>query len=425
MTSFIPLGTTILATAFALVLAHQYLSRHRVHQLMWAVAMGLFAEATLVEFSMHPEILGPSTLLFKLYYLSVGPQVGLLGVGVAYLLSPTWGRRLLVVVLILSAGLLLTGVPASIDRSALQPGFESSVVTGIREGVRAFPFHVRIFTILLNSLGGLLLIGGAIFSYIVNRRRTYALFIAGGGILNAVGGTLLGIIGNPEVFFEFEFLGAVMLFTGFMLIYRSPTGGAADLQDAGAVATVRARMVAMSGVLSGLYLIYAFSSSVLGGAYLQGVDIHLVRALVLTVIGMRLGRPGGATSVGFVSAMLLAIAPFSSPDKLLLVPATLVAGLVFDLALIRGGYERNVRSRLRVSVAAVLSGAAESVIVVGGLYTIGWPFAQSVALLETVFGAAPTVLLLTFLVGRNFAMSFIGGWLGRIVMGRLTRGRPK
>src|SRR3970040_464069 len=123
MVTFIPLGTTIIAGAFTIILARQYLVRRKVHQLIWTVAMSLFTVGVFVEFAMSTEFIGASALFFKLYYLSIGPQVGLLGAGVLYLLSPKWGRISLYSVVGLSAALLAMGSTAPVDLSAVESRF--------------------------------------------------------------------------------------------------------------------------------------------------------------------------------------------------------------------------------------------------------------------------------------------------------------
>ncbi|UCH37354.1 MAG: hypothetical protein JSV76_06680, partial [Candidatus Bathyarchaeota archaeon] len=84
----------------------------------------------------------------------------------------------------------------------------------------AYSFNVRIFSILLNSLGGTILVGGAILSYLRDRSRTYNLFFVIGALLPMIGGYLLGIIGSSDVFFEFELGGIIFLFIGFLLSDR-------------------------------------------------------------------------------------------------------------------------------------------------------------------------------------------------------------
>jgi hypothetical protein len=77
-----------------------------------------------------------------------------------------------------------------------------------------------VFAIVLNSVGGLVLIGGALYSYLRDRSRTYNILIAVGGILPMVGGSALGFLGYLDAFFEFELGGTVFLFLGFLFSAR-------------------------------------------------------------------------------------------------------------------------------------------------------------------------------------------------------------
>lgn len=183
--------------------------------------MLLFTLGAFLEFLMNPDIFGPSDLLVKLYYLTVGPQVSLLGTGVLLLISPRWGRRLLAVVVALSTALVITGSAAPVDVTQVMESFQKSVVFGISAAAESFPRLVRLLTVALNIYGAVALIGGSLFSFVKDRHRTFALLIAVGGLLNAVGGTSLGILGDPEIFLGFELLGAVALFAGFLVSYRS------------------------------------------------------------------------------------------------------------------------------------------------------------------------------------------------------------
>jgi hypothetical protein len=182
--------------------------------------MTLFTLGALLEFAMNPDILGPSEFLIKIYYLTVGPQVSLLGTGVLLLVSRKWGRRALYVVVGLSVVLILWGSMVPINVSMAAEGFLSSVVFGIRDSTRAFPSSVRLLTVGLNIYGAVTLIGGSFLSFVLDRRRTFTLLIAAGGLLNAIGGTLLGIFGDPDVFLLFELLGALALFVGFLMSFR-------------------------------------------------------------------------------------------------------------------------------------------------------------------------------------------------------------
>ena len=191
-----------------------------MHQLVWAVAMVLFTLGALLEFLMNPGIVGPSVVTIKMYYLTVGPQVSLLGTGVVLLISPKWGRRALAVVVVLSAILIVLGSMVSIDVSQVVESFQSSVVFGISALDQTFPPSVRLITEGLNTYGAIALIGGSLGSFFMDRRRTYTLLIVLGGLLNAIGGALLGIFNSPDLFLWFELLGAVALFAGFFMSYR-------------------------------------------------------------------------------------------------------------------------------------------------------------------------------------------------------------
>ena len=189
--------------------------------------MVLFSLGAFLEFVMSlVTVTGP---LFDFYYFLIGPEVGLLGAGVLYLIRPRVGRYLLYFVAAASAALLvsiliwpveLTGLAASSPATTYQQEFHSSVVNGISYAVSAFNGIPRGITMVLNSAGAILVVGGGVYSWAADRRRRYALVITLGALMNAIGGILLGILNFPDVFFYFEFLGIVLLFLGFVLSTR-------------------------------------------------------------------------------------------------------------------------------------------------------------------------------------------------------------
>ena len=222
---FVPLGSAIVAGAFAVTLARQYLRRRKFHQIIWTISMSLFAIGAFLEFVMSSvPVTGP---LFDLYYLSIGPQVGLLGAGVVYLMRPRLGKYVLYAVIVLSLALLgsvlvwpdnisglVTGFPGPV--MSYQQWFQSSVVYGIYFAVANFNVVPRDVTQILNTAGAVLVVGGGVVSFALDRKRVYALLIAAGAMMNAIGGILLGILGDPSVFLYFEFIGIVIFFLGFL-----------------------------------------------------------------------------------------------------------------------------------------------------------------------------------------------------------------
>jgi hypothetical protein len=229
LVELIPLGSALVAGTFASTLAVQYLHRRRFHQVIWTISMSLFAVGAFLEFVMsYVTVTGP---LFDLYYLSIGPQVGLLGAGVVYLLRPRLGKYVLYAVVALSLSLLVSVIIWPVDISGVvgappgpemtyQQWFQTSVVYGIYFAVAAFSAIPRDITMILNTLGAVLVIGGGALSFVLDRRRSYALLIAAGALMNAVGGILLGILGDPSVFLYCEFIGIIVFFSGFMLSSR-------------------------------------------------------------------------------------------------------------------------------------------------------------------------------------------------------------
>ena len=229
MVEIIPLGSAIVAGIFTVTLARQYSSRKRFYQLIWTVGMALFAAGAFLEFVMSlVTVTGP---LFDLYYLLIGPETGLLGAGVVYLLRPRLGKYVLYATVALSVALVLSVFAWPVDLSGLvtfmpppletyQQWFQTSVVYGIGFAVGAFATMPRDITMVLNVAGAILVVGGGFLSFVVDRRRYYALLIAAGALMNAVGGILLGILNMPGVFFYFEFFGIVLFFIGFIMSSR-------------------------------------------------------------------------------------------------------------------------------------------------------------------------------------------------------------
>jgi len=222
MVNYIPLITTIVALTFTILLLWQFLNRKKIHQVIWAIAMALFAVAALMEFLANPDISGASGTLIKIYYASAAPLVGLLGSGMLYLLVPRKIAHIYLGIVIMLALALLVGVLSThLSEVAISEAFQLSLPEGFRGAVRLFPFlTARLPSILLNITGGILLIGGALFSFITDMRKTYNIPLMMGGLFPSLGGFLLGIMDNADIFFEFELIGTIFLFLGFIMSMR-------------------------------------------------------------------------------------------------------------------------------------------------------------------------------------------------------------
>ena len=221
MANHIPLVTAVVSAIFTVLLLWQYTHRKKRHQLIWTAAIALYSLTAFIEYLANPDVVGPGLFLIKLYYSGTGPMVGLLGAGVLYLLAPRrWSDGYLASALILSAIVVLFTFSAQISSSEISSAFNAGLPQGFRTIVRDFPMTARIPTMVLNITGAIFLIGGALFSYVRDRSRTYNIPLALGGILPSLGGASLGFYNNADIFFEFELAGTTLLFLGFILSIR-------------------------------------------------------------------------------------------------------------------------------------------------------------------------------------------------------------
>jgi hypothetical protein len=212
-----PLLTTIVAFAFTASLARQYLERRKFHQILWTFAMLFYGIAALMEFLMNPDVLGPSVIAFKVYYILSAPLVGLLGAGVMYLLaSKRKADIFLAFIAVLSAALLVTGIMTPLDEAVIVEAFEGSLGEAFHIAVDAYPMTVRRYAIITNIVAGLALILGALYSFLKDRRRTYNLLIFVGGVMPMIGGSALAFFDEPSLFFIFELVGTIFLYLGFI-----------------------------------------------------------------------------------------------------------------------------------------------------------------------------------------------------------------
>jgi hypothetical protein len=209
--------TTIVAGAFTYALFRQYQRRKKIHQLLWTIAMLFYAVAALMEFLMNGDVFGPTVWAFKVYYVLSAPLVGMLGAGVMYLLVEKKKADIFTgIISVLSLALLVTGILHPIDQATLVEAFNGPLGEAFLQAIHAYTMDVRRYAIIINIIGGLALILGAVYSFLKDRRRTYNVFFVIGGLLPGLGGTLMGILGDPNLFFEFELLGTIFLYAGFI-----------------------------------------------------------------------------------------------------------------------------------------------------------------------------------------------------------------
>jgi hypothetical protein len=219
LNTFLPFFSSVLSFIFAFLILKRYSQRRGPHHLLWGIGMlfygiGGLCEALFGAFGWNPWV-------FRFWYLCGALLVAAwLGQGTVYLLVR---RRSADVLMILLAVASLYGA-VRIFTAELDPALmTSSLHTGSElSGHALVTPGIRILTPFFNLYGTLTLVGGAIYSaWIFWRKRVLLnravgnLLIAVGAILPAFGG-IFSRLGISGVLYVFEFLGAVVIFIGYL-----------------------------------------------------------------------------------------------------------------------------------------------------------------------------------------------------------------
>lgn len=212
---------------FAAVVLKRWWAKRRPHLLAWGIGLALYCIGTTSQVILS---LSWSPFFFGLWYwtgaLMVAPW---LGQGTVYLL---WRRGniarniqmalLLVGVMTLPWALFFT----PFDSSAWHPGADMTMI--YRDIMPQGSGTVRTFSPVMNIWGTIALVGGAIYSARLFRRKQIMRnrmignwFIAAGGLLPALGGTLIRL-GDPSYKYFAEMAGAILIFIGFWLATNMP-----------------------------------------------------------------------------------------------------------------------------------------------------------------------------------------------------------
>ena len=226
--AFYALAATLISAAFAGTLWLQYRSKPRPYLLAWSVALGVYAIAALTE--VIGAATGWTSLLYRIYYYFGGiTVVGILALGTIYLLFPRFGRVGLWVLIVL-AGIGLLGIVGA----TLQPGLldtrQVPSVDTIKVERGLFNVVSIAMAAILNSVGTVILVGGAIWSAWGVWRRGGApsrlaanILIAAGALIVATASSLTRLFHVYEVFYVGQAIGVLVMFGGFLTAQRAPS----------------------------------------------------------------------------------------------------------------------------------------------------------------------------------------------------------
>jgi hypothetical protein len=202
------------SAAFAVAVLRQYAARRRPYQLAWGIALSMFTVASLALTA--GVVAGWTPVSFKLYYLfGAVLNVPWLALGTVELLAGLAVRRAYLAVLavftLVSVILVaLARVTAADLAGRLLP-----------EGKEFLPVAVRVLAVVGNSVGTLVVVGGAVASGLAMRSRRDlrprfegTLLIALGVLLAASGGVLAFLASSDKLALGLA-VGASVMYLGF------------------------------------------------------------------------------------------------------------------------------------------------------------------------------------------------------------------
>ena len=209
----LPAVATAASAAFAAAVLRQYAARRRPYQLAWGVALAMFALGSL---ALTVGVAGGWTPVgFKVYYLfGALLNVPWLALGTVSLLAGPAARRAYL------AGLALFTAAATVLLAAAEVR-AGDLAGRLPEGKAFLPVPVRVLAVLGNTVGTLVVVGGAVASGLALRHRRHLrsrfegnLLIAL-GVLLAAGGGVFAFLDQSGKLAAGLALGACVMYAGF------------------------------------------------------------------------------------------------------------------------------------------------------------------------------------------------------------------
>jgi len=208
-----PAVATAASAAFAIAVLRQYAARRRTHQLAWGVSLAMFALASLAL--TIGVTAGWTPVGFKVYYLfGAMLNVPWLALGTVSLLARPLARRAY------QAGLVLFTAAGTV-LLALAEVAGPDLTARVPEGKAFLPVPVRVLAVLGNTVGTLVVVGGAVASGLALRHRRQLrprfegnLLIAL-GVLLAAGGGVFAFLDRSDKLAVGLALGASVMYLGF------------------------------------------------------------------------------------------------------------------------------------------------------------------------------------------------------------------
>lgn len=215
----------VVAALFAAKVWGQWSVRRRPHQLAWGAGLTMYALAALLDsyVGWHG---GWDAISYRVFFALAAGNVGFLGLGTVLLARTGRAAQAFAAFVVIGFAVAAVGqlsVPLSADQLVGGCGDAGSDVPckrldewGTDLGAKAIPFSspARWAFLLLNVVGGLALIGGALLSW-WRTRAAGVLLIGVGALLPFLAGSLSTIFGL-DLRVVMQFLGIIVMFVGYL-----------------------------------------------------------------------------------------------------------------------------------------------------------------------------------------------------------------
>ncbi len=209
----VSLLAAVVAATFAGFVLPKVAKRKRSSDAAWAVGLILYALASLIEAA--SGLNGWTPLVYRLYFPLAAGLVGFLGLGTLYLAGD---RRLATGF----AGLLLAAFTFMAISAALAP--LPAELTVEDPGLGLITGAPRTTAVIVNIVGGLLLIVGPLIGWLRSGRTNIGLpLISLGALLPFTGGSLSSL-GIPDARVWAQLVGISVMFAGYWMSRQSGRG---------------------------------------------------------------------------------------------------------------------------------------------------------------------------------------------------------
>jgi hypothetical protein len=205
-------ATTLVSVAFALSTLERWVDRRRPHELVWTLALAMFAGASAAQW--WGASAGWGDLAFRLFYL-LGPVASVpeLALGTVLLLGSARTARIArgVVhawVLIGTGVVLAAPLTAAIDPETLPQGSD------------VFGPLPRVLAAVGSGVGATVLVAGALWSVARRRLAVANALIALGTVVLSLGGLFNSVADEMTSFALAHALGISLVFAGFLVTNR-------------------------------------------------------------------------------------------------------------------------------------------------------------------------------------------------------------